>query len=219
MKNATFILINPNLAGFSFNGYLDQEGNSKFIVSHKDSNGNPVYRRFKWPRGIRTFVIPGSQSEIIEHFRNSPFCEGSPIQMSKPFFKELDPERDAQLMIEDETSRILAQSEALKLEGKKLADIALICGYDGDSEKLQRHKVLSYAKNSPVVFMDMLKSKSLDHKILLEKCMNRSIIVKKGFMYMFDDVHLGNTQDAVIKKIMDEKEVYAALTERLNAKK
>jgi uncharacterized protein (DUF1778 family) len=218
MKNTTFVLLNPKLAGFSFNGYLDKDGDTKFITSHKDTNGNPVYRRFKWPRGSRSFVIPGAQKEVIEFFRNSPFCEGSPIAMSKPYFKELDLEKDAELVVEDESRRILAQAAALKLEGKRLKDVALLCGYDGPSDKLQRQKVLSYAKNSPVVFMELLDSKTLDVEVLFTNGLTSGILKRKGFLFYFDDVVLGNSKDKVIGRLMEEADLRNAISERLNKK-
>ncbi len=220
MKGFTeFLLLSPSLAGYSLNGYMDKDGNVKKIIIRKDEHGNDIARRFAFSYNSRVIRIPNAQTEIIKFLREAPECVDSPNaavdhsgkSVQKFYYKEVNTDKDNEAVVENETRRIQAQSAALALKGADLAQIATLCGCLAPEEATQRKKVLDYSGSNPVGFMEMLKSPDVKSKALLRNAVAALVIKKKGFIYMWEDVHLGNDEDQAVQTLMKDKKVFDSI--------
>lgn len=210
-----FILLSPNLAGWSFNAYLDKDGNTRFIKDRVDENGVAQKKRFKFSYNNRVLRIPNAQKETIEFLRNSPDCVDSPnaprdeagkvVPSHKFYFKEVNTDRDNAAVVEVETKRIKAQNAALNLEGQDLVDAAVMCGTFDASSNIQRKRVLDYSGSNPDGFMEIINSPIFKTQSLVRRAVNQNVIVQKGFVYMFADLHIGNSEDSAVKFFMEKK--------------
>lgn len=213
-----FLLLSPSLAGFSFNSYYDNDGVVHFIPDKTNENGIVEKYRFKFNTNNRVLRIPNAQKEKIAFLKNAPWCEGSPNAGvdQKFYYKEVNTEKDAATVVENEGIRIGAQSKALSLKGQDLADIALLCGTYSPSESIQRKRVLDYSGSNPSGFIAMIESPDFKTRALLRRAISKSVITKKGFLFMWGDEHLGNDEDAVVQRLMKDKAIYKAVDEKIN---
>lgn len=213
---AEFMLTSASLAGYSLNAYLDLDGNEHSIKDRKDEHGNPIKRRFKFNHNMRVLRVPLAQKEIIEFLRNAPECEGSPNNTGQQcYFKEVNNERDAEKIVEIEGERIMAQTLAYNLKGQDLADVALLCGTNSSNESMQRKKVLDYSGSNPKGFVALVSSPDVKTRSLVRRALEQGLVTKKGFIYMWSDVHLGNDEDSAVKFLMKDKKIAKAIEEKL----
>lgn len=228
MKGFTeFLLLNPALAGYSLNGYIDKDGNVQKIISRKDENGNPIARRFKFSYNNRVLRFPNAQKDIINFLRNAPECEGSPNAATDAhgrivqhfYFKEVNTAADAEKVVENESLRIKAQSAALELKGQELAQIAILCGCRAPEVGIQRHKVLDYAGSNPKGFLEMLKSPDVESRALIRDAVDVGVVKKKGLIYMWEDVLLGNDEDSAVQTLMKDKKILDAVIKAVSKAK
>jgi hypothetical protein len=213
-KKRQFVLINPDHVGkFSFDSYIGENGDYVFISNRKDQNGLPLKQRFAFQ--ARTYETPTDQ--IGEFFYNSPFCEKEDPDLDPKLFafREYDPERDASAKIEWAKITSEANNIALELRPDELAEVALICGYSGESATMQMDRVLDYAKANPRGFLEIIKDPEREARGLFLTAIQDGLIQKKGVNFFFDSVMLGSTDDEAIDKIYKDAELNKAIKIRL----
>jgi hypothetical protein len=204
--HAEFMLLNPeNIGRFSFQGYTDLDGELRVIHDRVDQNGIPQVRFFHWKS--RILRVPLKQKEVVAHLRNSPFCEGNDITSSRIIYREIDPEKDADIKVSIELDKMEAKNLALSLTGPALANMAVLCGTNSDSGNIQRLRVLEYADANPARFMEIHKDTELSERALFRRAYASGVISKKGVTYIYKDIALGLDEDEAVKLIKKEPKV------------
>lgn len=213
-RKRQFVLINPDHVGkFSFDSYVGEDGDYVFISNRKDQNGLPLKQRFAFQG--RVYETPTDQ--IGDFFYNSPFCEKEDPNADPALFmfREYNPERDAAAKIEWAKIASEANNIALELRPDELAEVALICGYSGESATMQLDRVLDYAKANPKGFLEIVKDPEREARGLFLTAIQDGLIQKKGVNFFFDAVMLGSTDDEAIDKIYKDAEINKAIKIRL----
>lgn len=219
-----FVLISPKRAAYSFDGYTTKDGETVGIEIGKKETGKPLYKRFVFSRGNRMLRIPNRDTETIEFLRNHPECQDSENNPVNPdtgkteyatVFKELNEERDADIALEAAQERNKAENAAFALKGEQLRNVAILCGCDSMIPKIQLTAVTSYAASNPKGFLEFIEDDvTTDLKAEVKQAEKAGVIKKRGFVFKFGDVVLGNSQDAVIERLKEDAELRKAIKER-----
>lgn len=219
---ATFVALDPIVknTSASFGTYYDEDGNKKTIVYSLDPRtGADVPYKFKFSRDKRFITVPFNKKDmngnsVVEFLRNHPKNANSPIQFGQAWFKEIDNGRDAEIAINSVKIRNEAENRALSLKGDEFEEVAKVLGFSGD-QKIKLHKILQYATKNPSDFLDVLGDPNRTARALFEAAYKHKIISRKGFMFTYQDVHIGNDKDKSIIRIAEDKELQEILSKAL----
>lgn len=210
---ATFVALDPIVknASTSFGAYNDEDGNRKYICYATDPRtGQDIVWKFKFNRDKRFVTVPLNKKDIngvlvVDFLRNHPLNANSGRGHKNPWFKEIDNGRDAEVAIESVKLRNEAENKALSLKPAELEELSAVLGFSGDP-KIKLHKLLQYATKNPTDFLSRFSDPNRKARALFEKAWDNKLITRKGFMFNFGDVFIGNDKDKAIIKIADDKE-------------
>lgn len=219
---ATFVALDPIIknTSASFGTYYDEDGNKQSIVYSLDPRtGADVPYKFKFSRDKRFITVPLNKKDVngnsvVQFLRNHPKNINSPIQSGQAWFKEIDNERDAEIAISSVKIRNEAENKALSLKGEEFEEVSKVLGFTGD-HKIKLHKILQYATKNPSDFLEVLGDPNRTARSLFEAAYKAKIITRKGFMFTYQDVHIGNDKDKAIIKIAEDKELQDILAKAL----
>lgn len=219
---ATFVAMTPILknASSSFGTFYDEDGNRKYITYSVDPRtGQDIVWKFKFGRDKRYITVPFNKKDsngnsVVDFLRNHPLNANSPYPDKNPWFKEIDNGRDAEIAIDSLRLRNDAENKALGLKAEELEEVCKVLGFTGDA-KIKLHKVLQFATKNPTDFLTMVEDPNRSAKALFESAYKNKIITRKGFMYQFQEVHIGNDKEKAIIKIADDKELQEIIANAL----
>jgi len=209
-----FVLLNPNLAGYSFDSYEDAEGDLKFYSERRDQYGNPIKKRYKFAKSQRVVRVPKKKKDEVAFLQNSPECYGSPNNKGhRVMFKRLDDDGDAQVAIDAIDLTIKAQAVAIRLSGTSLRDVAILCGASGSTESVLKYKCLQYAKQNPDGFLDIVTGVEREKGVrsLIRRGIGEKVVQKKGEMLVWKDETLGVDEDDAVKSLLKNAKLKEAL--------
>lgn len=224
LETATFVSLRPGRTT-TFHTYYDDEGNKHSLVLGLDSNGQEIPYRFKIGKDKRFLKVPLNKKDMngnsyVEFLRNNPHNEGSPIAGNDIWYKELDTDKDAEIVIEDHALRNKAEGIALELASKKMkGDLDEICASlrIKGSDKVKVRKLLEYANAYPSDFIEMAGDPNRKFKALIETALEAKVIKKRGFRYVFNDEHLGNKESDAIDALSKDKDLVKAIEDALKS--
>lgn len=200
--------------------YYDQDGQRrKLILFRDDKTGEDVLYKFKFGRDKRHITLPLNKKDIygnsyVEFLRDHPLNSDSPLNTGNSWFKELNSERDAEKALDSFKVRHKAEDLALSLKGQDFEDICKVLGIDG-TPQIKLHKVMEYASRNPSDFIDKVKDPNRRPLAIFRSAVEKRIITKHGFRYVFGDVHVGNDEEKAVIKIAEDKELRNVLEERI----
>jgi len=212
-----FVLIDPMRGSYSCNGYVDSEGEDRYVQDGVNKDGSVKKYRFKFSARNRKIWIHKKFKEKIEFLENHPLCQDSPNSYGKPLFKKLDEESDAKIAIDHAVKRKEASDLALSLKGNDLEEIATLIGSNASGMEMKRHHVISYAENNPMDFLSMMNDSSRVAKSIFKKALQLNVIKRKGFIFMYEDTALGHytDEDKVISKLIKEDDLLTVIKEAI----
>ena len=222
-KDTTFALIGENPGGFGFGAYTDMDGMLRGIEIGSDQRtGTKIYRKFKWPSGKRLLHLRNKAE--IEHVRNSPFCEGSDFKPAKPYYKVLDRERDAELILTEAKLISKAENLALNMDEVKLKYVSALYSCFDNSELIQRQFVLHHAGAEPEKFIKICEDEHLEVKSLIRTCISDGIIKEEGTILKWEvtgrpSLTLGTSMDKAVAKLVDDERIYEGLKIAISEKR
>lgn len=219
---ATFVALDAIIknASSTFGTYENEDGQIKYISYNIDQRtGQDVVWKFKFTRDKRFITVPVNKKDangnsVVEFLRNHPLNANSENPSKAPWFKEIDNGRDAEVAIDSLKLRNEAENKALGLKAEELEEVCKVLGFSGDA-KVKLHKLLQFATKNPTDFLSMVDDPNRRARALFESAYKNKIITRKGFMYQFQDVHIGNDKDKAIIKIADDKELQEILANAL----
>ena len=219
-RTVTFVSLLPNRASDTFYVYYDEEGTRHQMVQGVDKEGNDIPYRFKLGRDKRFITIPINKKDIygnsyVDFLRNHPYNKNSPYAIDNPSFKELDSDKDAEIALDSYTLRNRAENLALSLKGKELEEVYKILGYSGE-EKVKLHKLMQYASKNPSDFIEKVEDPNRKAQALLNAAIKNKIINKRGFVYKYQDIVLGNDEGRAVTKIAEDKDLQEILEKALS---
>ena len=222
-----FALHTPREGEWSFTNYSDDSGMIVSLNIGMGRNGKTIPYTVRFAAGIRMITIPANKRDndgnsIAEYIRNSPFCKDSELCEGKGMFFEIDPRRDAGVLIEEAVERNRAESYALDITGDKLSDLAAYVGEFANEEKIQTAAVYQWARRAPREFNNLAESPEVTQTAFFRKLFNKGIIEKSGFNHFAildgTKVSIGPSEVKCIEKIVNDKQLRKALEARLDEK-
>ena len=213
----TFVSLLPTNAAFSIGTYYNELGERQFIHGGVNEKGDDVPYKVKFSRSKRHVRFHKDKvdkygTNFVEYLRNHPRCLGSPWGTPKElcWFKEADSEKDAKVAFEDYKVRNAAENYALSLKGKELDRVASVLGFRGNPSVVHTN-ILHYASKDPQGFLEKVKDPNLEYEALMRDALSSKVITRRGFRYTYNDVHLGNDEQAVVKKLAEDKDLSEAI--------
>lgn len=200
----------------SFGTYYDEDGSKRQIVYNVDPRtGQDIPFKFKFSRDKRFITVPLNKMDshgasVVEFLRNHPLNSNSPNPSKSPWFKEIDNNRDAEVAIDSIVLRNQAENKAMSLKGDEFDEVVKVLGFSGEP-KIKLHKVLQYATKNPSEFLEVVSDPNRRAVSLFEAAVKAKLITRKGFMYQYQEVHIGNDRDKAIIKIAEDKELQEIL--------
>lgn len=211
---------------FSFRTYNDETGREVGFIDGYNKDGSPIYHRWKFDQdGLRKISVHKNKVDrnglnAVEFLRKSPNCVGSPTgtyigdgTQVDLYFKEVNEEKDAKVLVDEEMIRLEAVNAAVKVKGQDFIDLCALLNTFNKDESVMRIALIDYAKVAPEKFLDLVNDKSRQTRSIIRRGVNAGIIQKQGKIYSWEDLVLGVDEDsAVAKLITDEKLVSAIKT-------
>jgi hypothetical protein len=115
-----------------------------------------------------------------------------------------------------------AVNHALDLSDPKRADelreLSVMLGYYNSDPGLQHWHVLQRAENDPQKYLELVKDPTRKAKYLIQNGLNgdNPILRRKGFMILWEDVHLGNSFDDAVQKILLDEQLLKGIEAAMN---
>lgn len=208
-----FILTDGRIPHYSFDCYVDVNGDLRYISKGRDNHGNELKRRFEFRSGSRKISVPNTQTDVIDFLRNHPECEGSPNASlrQKFYFKEMNLENDATKANEATARQLEAMTLALNLKDEELKSIGILLGAFSGSPSIIKHNVLEVAQKNPAYFLEVYNEPERKFRSLLLEAVNKGVVTVKGTIHAWGKEVLGSNEDEAVAKIVGDKEVFTAL--------
>lgn len=224
----------------SFRGYTDHAGALgkagayvEYITS-RDANGKGKGKQFVIDSSRRRFQVrlgeqDASDKPITQYdfLKNYPECEGSPnghyqdlgngerVQLNISF-REMDEERDAEMALEADNERVLAEASALKLDDGTLEEIAVFIGLSGKANKMMRFKVREFAQKRPKEYNKLLNSGDRPLRALVRRAIAQGILTQKGPVIFWENSMIGGDEDSAMSTLYNDKRLLEALKSKVD---
>lgn len=208
-------LANKSSFGFPID-YNDTETGERIV--EYDVKGYPL--RIKFDRSHRNYRVPAKNQDLLEKLRNHPLCLNSPNgdyikdretgerKQINAAFKEVNEDKDAEVMIDASVKRAEALKSAIELmkDERKAIEVCLLLGIKSNQGKQSFSNLLLYAEKEPDHFMDVISSSDLECRGLAKKAIEIGILQRIGVNFTAGDVAFGTDfEDVVLKLLKDEE--------------
>lgn len=213
-----FVLAEGNGQTYWFTTYRKLNGSVQRLLE-TEIEGNKVWRKITLKKD-QAFPVYKEDKQLLEFMKNHPNCPDSPEFTGKVVFYRHDPERDAQTQLNDimlETDAVVAVKE---LAGKRLLEIAALCGmsYSLDQERQCKTALTLFAKRNPQRVLDAIQTPDKQAHIvyIVREAMAKGNIVRENSVYKFAGHVLGIDEDGVVATLQSKAELLE-LIERRNS--
>ncbi len=231
-----FAYLRPN-SHYSTNGYENKDGDIIQVFDKvrylKGGEKILIPKRFSFnKRSNRQLRIPLNAKDmhgnsIVEFLRNHPECEGSPNskvndqgqRLYAPWFKEVNSNRDAEIVLKQAKIKREAENLALGLDGDEFIEVCHSFGLSTSKETIARHRLLEYAAADPTSFIENVNATERKPKAIFNEGVRIGTIKKRGYMYKWGDFDLGSTEKAVIERLLEDKKLFDQLSKAVNKEK
>lgn len=208
-----FILTDGRIPHYSFDCYVDNSGDLRYISKGRDQHGNELKRRFEFRAGSRKLSVPNTQADVIEFLRNHPECEGSINGSSrvKSYFKELNLDGDAEKANQATAKQLEAMTIALNLKDEELRSIGVLFGALSGTPSMIKHSVLEVSQKNPAYFLEVYNEPERQFRSILLQAVNKGVVTVKGTIHAWGKEVLGSNEDEAVAKLVKDKEIFTAL--------
>jgi hypothetical protein len=213
-----FVLKPNNGSTFHFSEYRTLDGKVHRLVETILPDGRTRYKRFHFNMD-EPFTVHRSNEEMLNFLENHPNNPESPWFNGQAMFYRLQPEVESQKRIEDKLFNAKALTLASELKGKRLLEVASLCGmfFDEENETLAFEGVLSYAERDPQGFIKAynVPNKEARMRHLIRTAISKGVISNSDGTYKFGSYTLGVDDNSVIGKLTNEREVLEMIESRI----
>lgn len=230
LKNyVLFAAINPDITGsIGFSSYTDMDGNHYRAINGYTPAGVPRDFNISFSEGSGRIYRAGKNQKITvlmngkpdpkewflaDYLRHCSLCESSPNSRGNIVYRELDDNKDAEVLINVKKLRKKANDAAFELEGKskELAEIAQLIGEFRDDKNIQFSTVISYAESNPRAFLELVESPDRQARALIKKALSIGEVKEKGKLLVWKNETLGSDEDEAVQRVTKDPAVFKAL--------
>ena len=213
-----FLLQAGNGSTFHFSEYKTLDGQVHRLVDTILPDGRTRYKRFHFNID-EPMLVHKANKELMDFLMNHPNNPESPWFNGTSLFKRLQPEVESRQRIEDKLLNAKALTLASELKGRRLLEVASLCGmfYDEEDETLAFENVLTYAERNPKQFLKVynIPNKEARMRHLVRTAVGRGVITTNDGVYRFGSYTLGVDENSAIGKLVNEKEVLDMIESRI----
>lgn len=215
-------------------GVFGSPGATVRYVTSRDDRGRDKGKYFTWSESHRRFVVREGERDIngitqYEFLKNAPECEGSPNGSYSPdgaqtnvIYREMNTTRDAEVALEADQLRILAQANALALESSVLAEVAAHIGVFASKEDstgmLMKVRVVDWAGKHPNDYWEVLNSGDREVRAVIRKAIADGILKVKGTIILWEETVIGSDENSAVSKLISDPAMFSALKEKIDFK-
>jgi len=219
-KDFVLFLLKPGNGGsFHFSEYKTLDGKVHRLTETILPDGRTKYKRFHFNID-EPFSVHKSNSELLEFLENHPNNPESPWFNGSTLFYRLQPEVESQKRIEDKLFNAKALTLASELKGKRLFEVASLCGLffdESEGDTLAFEAVLGFAERNPKEFFKAynIPNKEARMRHLVRTAIGKGVLSNSDGVYKFGSYTLGIDENSVIGKLSNEKEVLEMIEARI----
>jgi len=159
---------------------------------------------------------------LFDFLKNYPGCEGSKngtyttdengneIQLGVEY-RLADTETDAETILDANTRRAKAQVSASELDDETLTEVASYIGLFGPATKFMRSKVQEWAGKQPVNYFEALNDGERGIRAIIRNSVAKGTLKKTGTLIKWEGNLLGETEDAAVRRLIEQPEILQAL--------
>lgn len=215
-------------------GVFGSPGSTVRYVTSRDDRGRDKGKYFTWSESHRRFVVREGERDIngitqYEFLKNAPECEGSPNGVYGPdgqqtgiIYREMNTSRDAEVALEADQARILAQANALTLEPSVLSEVAahigVFAGKEDPAGNIMRVRVVDWAGKHPADYWSVLNSGDRGVRAVIRKAIADGILTVKGAIIMWESTVIGSDENTAVSQLMNDPSMLSALKEKIDFK-
>jgi len=225
-----FALMTPIEGSWGFTGYTSLDGN--YVKAVAGQSGNGTYKAYDvfWssaervrrvPKAKKITVIRNGEGPIqmleVEYLRLSPNCEGSKNSVSgqSVIFKEIDENKDAQILLDRRRRKNDAVTASFTLEGHELDDVAAALGIFHDDPLIKQNRITEYAGQDPEGFFKHYENPNKPVKSLVLRGLHMGRLTKTGEAIFWGKETLGGNEDQAIAYLIANPEKLRGLEESI----
>jgi hypothetical protein len=223
-KTTTFQMLSFNNGGYSFTSYMGEDGMMKEMVIGTRADNLPITKRFAFKPGSRILTVSNGAKDksgkvFAKFLRESPDCEGSALNDGRvAVYKELNPERDAKVMLDAEEIEFKAKKIAFESKGEELVNLAAFCNTFDKSEDIMKQAVLSFAKSNPSGLIALKEAADTEVKASIKRFINKGVIYLDGNIHYWKveggkkPLMIGTSDIDATSKLMEDEVLMKGLT-------
>lgn len=213
-----FVLQPGNGSTFHFSEYKTLDGLVHRLTETILPDGRTRYKRFHFNID-EPMLVHKANKELMDFLGNHPNNPESPWFNGTSLFKRLQPEVESKQRIEDKLLNAKALTLASELKGRRLLEVASLCGmfYDEEDDVLAFEGVLTYAERNPKQFLKVYNIPNREARMrhLVRTAVGKGVITTGDGVYRFGSYTLGVDENSTIGKLVNEKEVLEMIESRI----
>jgi len=208
-------------SGYSFHffTYKTPDGKIKGVKESEADNGSIRYKSFVFDRGVK-MPVHKTNTEYVKFLDEHPNNPASPYFTGVAKFKRFEPEVINRSVIESESRRAAAITEAVNLKGVRLYEVAALLGFffTAEEEGSAIRALVERAKADPAAFMLILQTPHKESKLrrIVKAAIHGGVIRKENEVYRFGDVTLGVDESSVVAMLANDADLTSLLDRRLD---
>lgn len=201
---------------YHFDAYTTGDGKTHRLKETEDGN-EITYKRFYLNKG-RLLPVHKDNKRTIEYLNGHPNNPKSDWFNGKAIFKVVEQEKDAKAEIELTVAKSKAITLAAELKGKRLLEVASLCGgfFTPEEEQQALRAVLKFATLDHEKFLAILNIPAREASIrrVVGAAMHGGVIYKENGVYKFGGEVLGDAEDTIVSRLVNDKDMLLVIERR-----
>lgn len=194
---------------YHFDSYTTGDGKTHRLVESEDGN-EKTFKRFHLNKG-RLFPVHNDNKKTINYLNGHPNNPKSEWFSGKTIFKVVEREKDAANEIDLTIAKSKAITLAAELKGKRLLEVASLCGgfFDVGEEQQALRSVLKFATLDHEKFLGILNVPAREAAIrrIVGAAVRNGTIYKENGVYKFSGEVLGDGEDTIVSRLTNDKDM------------
>ena len=105
---------------------------------------------------------------------------------------------------------------AAGLSKKEIENLCRLIGLSGDwDDNVRKAKIISYASDNPVKFLEYLNDADAPYKVFIKECLEKKVFTFINGTYKYGSTNIGLSEDQAVMWLKDNSDIYALLKNQL----
>ena len=188
-----------------FGNYKDERGKNRILI---DPNGEEVagYEMFHAVKSLD--INDEDDRRIYEFLKDHPMMGGK--------FTLEDISAQENKAAEEALAKADSVTAAAGLSKKEIENLCRLIGLSGDwDDNVRKAKIISYASDNPVKFLEYLNDADAPYKVFIKECLEKKVFTFINGTYKYGSTNIGLSEDQAVMWLKDNSDIYALLKNQL----